>query len=137
MQYAASVVGRYNEDAECRITYRYGIAESRYDSIYQVKMLMMKAIEKCSRFEEDTAALLQQSGKETGTETALDLVRQEDGPRVERDTRRSSGPAREGRRSYRTRETLDGEMARDLADQREAARLDQLLDKLEKARSNK
>ena len=28
--------------------YRYGIAESKNDSLYQIKALLMKAIEKCS-----------------------------------------------------------------------------------------
>ena len=48
MQYAASVADDYNKDAECKISYRYGIAESKNDSLYQIKALLMKAIEKCS-----------------------------------------------------------------------------------------
>ena len=55
MQYAASVVSDYNKDAECKISYRYGIAESKNDSLYQIKALLMKAIEKCAnvRLKED------------------------------------------------------------------------------------
>ena len=48
MQYAASVAADYNENAECKIEYRYGIAESKSDALYQIKALLMKAIEKCA-----------------------------------------------------------------------------------------
>ncbi|MCM1134500.1 MAG: diguanylate cyclase [Clostridium sp.] len=48
MQYAASIVSNYNKETECKIEYHYGIAESENDSIYQIKALLMRAIEKCS-----------------------------------------------------------------------------------------
>lgn len=46
MRYVESASKDYNEGKECRISYQYGIAESGRDSIYQIKELMMKAIEK-------------------------------------------------------------------------------------------
>lgn len=113
MQYVASVTERYNEDAECKIIYRYGIAETGHDSIYQIKMLMIKAIEKCSRVVRAGAAPQQLEGKTAGT------AAQTEAPRT---------PGKKAEQPAGT--PLDRKAKED-------ARLDQLLDRLEKARSNK
>lgn len=71
MQYVASIVDEYNNDAECKISYRYGIAESKNDAIYQIKALLMKAIEKCSsaQFRENVAPEMQESEKQVDYES--------------------------------------------------------------------
>lgn len=44
MQYLANLTEDYNQEAECRISYRFGIAETKEDSIYSIRTLMIKAI---------------------------------------------------------------------------------------------
>ena len=71
MQYAESVTADYNKDVECKISYQYGIAESKHDSLYQIKALLMKAIEKCSnaRIKENITPETQESETEAYDET--------------------------------------------------------------------
>ncbi|MCI8512993.1 MAG: diguanylate cyclase [Lachnospiraceae bacterium] len=143
MRYAASVVNGYNESAECKISYRYGITESRHDSIYQIKMLMLKAIEKCSRPEESTvrAGLPQKpAGAEPGeqrTEASLSTVAQmieclqETSSHREPDHDQAVSKVQES-------ENVEASDGRTIGnpDSNVEARLDQLLERLEKARSN-
>lgn len=122
MQCVESVTSRYNEDAECQIAYRYGLAESGYDSIYQIKMLMLKAIERCTRVEDKDAAAAQQPGGEDSA--AVQRQPEEAGAAV---SRRPDGKARLGNEASPDRGAV----------RQDSARLDQLLQRLEKARSNK
>lgn len=114
MRYVERAAAEYNEGKECRISYQYGIAESRRDSIYQIKELLVQAMGKCA-------------GSGSAAQAAPDSAKKAGG-RKDRTGNRSPAAGASARRG----EPADGsgKPAPNAADG-----LDDLLERLKKARS--